>query len=174
MLYNSIITTSSNGNIFSLLDLCEGTGGFCSQRPVTRSFGVFFDLRLDIRLSKQPRRRWFERPSRSLRRHWNVLREIIMVKITKSPWQGDTFCNTNPLKGKSAGHRWIFLLKYHYGAELSCFTDVSLNKLLNKQSNHLWLETQLRSCDTNGMLLLGIMKIHLRTSQFACINSPTE
>ena len=41
--------TSSNGNIFALLALCEGnppvTGGFPSQRPVTRSFGVFFDLR---------------------------------------------------------------------------------------------------------------------------------
>ena len=32
------------------------TGGFPSQRPLTRSFDVFFDLRLDKRLSKQPRR----------------------------------------------------------------------------------------------------------------------
>ena len=31
-----------------------------SQRLVTRNFGVFFDLRLNTRLSKQPRRRWFE------------------------------------------------------------------------------------------------------------------
>ena len=37
------------------LVLCEGdppiTGGFPSQRPVTRSFDVFFDLRLNKRLS---------------------------------------------------------------------------------------------------------------------------
>ena len=39
------------------------TDGFPSQRPVTRSFDVFFDLRLNKRLSKQSRRRWFETPS---------------------------------------------------------------------------------------------------------------
>ena len=40
--------------------------GFPSQRPVTRSFDVFLDLRLNKWLSKQPRRRGFETPSRSL------------------------------------------------------------------------------------------------------------
>ena len=57
------------------LALCEGnppaTGGFPSQRPVTRSFDIFFDLCLNKRLSKQSRRRWFETPSRSLWRHCN-------------------------------------------------------------------------------------------------------
>ena len=62
--------------IFStLLALCEGnppvTNGFPSQRPVTRSFVAFFDLRLNKRLSKQPTRRWFETPSCSLWRHCN-------------------------------------------------------------------------------------------------------
>ena len=41
------------------------------QRPVTRNFDVFFDPRLNRRLSKQSRRRWFETPSRSLLRHCN-------------------------------------------------------------------------------------------------------
>ena len=45
------------------------TDGFPSQRPVTRSIDVFFDLRLKKRLSKQSRRRWFETPSRSLWRY---------------------------------------------------------------------------------------------------------
>ena len=45
------------------------TGTFPSQRPVMRSFDVFFDLRLNKRLSKQSRRRWFETPWRSLWRH---------------------------------------------------------------------------------------------------------
>ena len=35
-------------------------GEFLSQRPVTRSFDVFFDCRLNKLLSKQSRRRWFE------------------------------------------------------------------------------------------------------------------
>ena len=42
------------------------TGEFPSQRPVTRGFDVFFDLRLNKRWSKHPRRRWFETQSRSL------------------------------------------------------------------------------------------------------------
>ena len=41
------------------LALCKGnppvTGGFTSQKPVTRSFDVFFDLYLNERLSKQSR-----------------------------------------------------------------------------------------------------------------------
>ena len=44
-----------------------------SQTPVTRSFDVFFDLRLNKQLSKQSRRRWFETPLRSLWRYCNDL-----------------------------------------------------------------------------------------------------
>ena len=35
-------------------------GEFPAQRPVTRSFDVFLDLRLNKRLSKQPAGWWFE------------------------------------------------------------------------------------------------------------------
>ena len=60
----------------ALLAICAGnspvTGEFPTQRPVTRSFDVFFDLRLNIRLSKQWRDWWFERPSCPLWRHSNV------------------------------------------------------------------------------------------------------
>ena len=54
-----------------LLALCAGNslvaGEFPTQRPVTRSFDVFFDLRLNKWLSKQSWGWWFETPSRSLR-----------------------------------------------------------------------------------------------------------
>ena len=49
------------------------TGEFPSQRPVTRSFDVFFDLHLNKRLSKQSRCRWFETPSRLLFRQCNAI-----------------------------------------------------------------------------------------------------
>ena len=59
----------------ALLALCAGnspvTGEFPTQRPVTRSFDVFFDLRLNKLLSKRSKRRRFETPSRSLWRHCN-------------------------------------------------------------------------------------------------------
>ena len=70
-----IMMTSSNGNIFHVTGpLCgefTGPGEFPTQRPVTRSFDVFFDLRLNKRLSKQSWGWWFEPPSWSLWRHRN-------------------------------------------------------------------------------------------------------
>ena len=54
----------------SLLDICAGKsqvpGEIPTQRPVTRGFHVFFDLRLNKRLSKQLWGWWFETPSRPL------------------------------------------------------------------------------------------------------------
>ena len=59
----------------ALLAFCAGnspvTGEFPSQRPVTRSFDVFFDLRLNKPLGKQSWGWGFETPSRSLRRYYN-------------------------------------------------------------------------------------------------------
>ena len=52
--------------------LCAVPGEFPTQRPVTRSFDVFFDLRLNKRLSKQSWGWWFETPLRPLWRHGNV------------------------------------------------------------------------------------------------------
>ena len=48
------------------------TGEFPTQRPVTRSFDVFFDLHLNKQLSKQSCGWWFETPSCPLWRQCNV------------------------------------------------------------------------------------------------------
>ena len=59
----------------ALLAICAGNspvpGKFLTQRPVKRSFDVFFDLRLIKRLSKQWWGWWFETLPRPLRRHSN-------------------------------------------------------------------------------------------------------
>ena len=61
------VMTSTNGNIFPVTGhLC---GEFTAQRPVTRTFHVFFDLRLNKPLSKQSWGWWFETLSRPLWRH---------------------------------------------------------------------------------------------------------
>ena len=49
------------------------TGEFPLQRPVTRSFDVFFNLRLNKQLSKRSRRRWFETQSCSFWPHCDVV-----------------------------------------------------------------------------------------------------
>ena len=59
----------------ALLAFCvensPATGEFPAQRPMTRSFDVFFYLRLNKRLIKQSWGWWFETPSRALYRHFN-------------------------------------------------------------------------------------------------------
>ena len=62
------MNTSSNGNIFRVT---TGHRWIPAQRPVTRSFDVFVDLRLIKRLSKQLWSWWFGTPSRPLWRHCN-------------------------------------------------------------------------------------------------------
>ena len=61
----------------ALLAICAGnspvTDYFPAQWPVTRSFDVFFDLRLIEWFSKQSCGWWFETPSRPLRRRSNGL-----------------------------------------------------------------------------------------------------
>ena len=58
------------------------TGKFPAQRPVTRSFGVFFYLRLHKRLSKHSQGLWSETPSSPLWRHCNALTQsCLLTKI---------------------------------------------------------------------------------------------
>ena len=68
--------TSSNGTIFRVTGpLCgefTGPGEFPAQKPVMRSIDVFFDLRLNKRLNKQPWGWWFQTPPRSL---WRQCKE---------------------------------------------------------------------------------------------------
>ena len=59
----------------ALLAICAGnspvSGEFSTQRPVTRSFDVYFDLRLNKRLCKQSWGCWFEMLLCPLWRHSN-------------------------------------------------------------------------------------------------------
>ena len=99
----------------ALLAICAGnspvTGEFSAQRPVTRSFDVFFDLRRNKRLSKQWWGWWFETPPPPLWRHcnakwlpnlrrkaWVFSHESIIGGIRKHIPEGDVSVNSrNPL-----------------------------------------------------------------------------
>ena len=98
--------TSSNGNIFRVTGpLCgefTGPGELLAQRPETRSFGVFFDLRPNKRSSKQPWGWWFETPSWSLWRQCNVL-WIIM----------DCHCFNSWSVHRSVCESWSVLILIH-------------------------------------------------------------
>ena len=65
-------------------------GEFPAQRPLTRSFGVFFDLRLNKGLSKQSGGWWFVTPSRPLWGHRNgntKLTTSLVCRCSASIWQ---------------------------------------------------------------------------------------
>ena len=77
----------------ALLAICAGNspvpGEFPTQKPVTRSFDVYFDLRPNKRLSKQSWGWWFETLSCSLWRHRNGMRIL--------PWKHVNVCTTQSL-----------------------------------------------------------------------------
>ena len=82
--------TSSNGNIFPrywpfVRGIHRGPGEFPTQRPVTRSFDVFFDLRLNKRLGKQSWGWWFETLSCPLWRHCNSQNRLLDVATKVTP-----------------------------------------------------------------------------------------
>ena len=70
--------------ISALLAFCAENspvpGEFPTQRPVTRSFEVSFDLRPNKRLSKQSWGWWSETPSSSLWRHRNEILQFMRWK----------------------------------------------------------------------------------------------
>ena len=67
-------------------------GEIPTQRPVTRSFDVFFDQRPYKRLSRQWWDKWFETPSRPLWRHGNggfrqkPSPESLLTKFSDTIW----------------------------------------------------------------------------------------
>ena len=79
----------------ALLATCVGnspvTGEFPAHRPVTRSFDVFFDLRLNKRLNKQSWGWWFETSSHPLWRNYNGRFDTIMIHRSLYPgtWFSD-------------------------------------------------------------------------------------
>ena len=97
-------------------------GEFPTQRPVTRSFEVYFDLRPNKWLSKQSRGWWFETLSCSLWRHRNanplhlpMLAYCYMNQRNKLRSNFDQ--NTKPFiqdKAMSSAKWWPFCLDLKY------------------------------------------------------------
>ena len=71
----------------AFLAICAGnspvSGEFPTQRPVTRSFNVFFDLRLNELFSEQSWGWWFETLPCPLWRHYNGLCLIVNATVIK-------------------------------------------------------------------------------------------
>ena len=122
--------TSSNGNIFRVTGpLCgefTGPGEFPTQRPVTRSFDVFFDLRLNNRLSKHSWGWWFETLSWSLWRHHNDNEVLLFHDVRFQPhswnwcWRIRQWCANT-----------VYPKKYAHGFVVLCFVVVTQAFIMN-------------------------------------------
>ena len=86
------------------------TGEFTSQRPVTRSFDVFFDLRMIKRLSNQSWGCWFETPSLSLWRHCNDV-TFILTRFSNIKSNRNILYLTRNTRNLSI--RFACIAKYH-------------------------------------------------------------
>ena len=117
------------------LVLCAGIHRWTvAQRPETRTFDVFFDLRLNKRLSKQSEGWWFETPSRSLWRHRN---DYEAEWLTGASVSEPTVCSDNCLSHArckaiiwtNAGLLFIGLLGTNFSEILIAAQKTSLKKM---------------------------------------------
>ena len=166
--------TSSNGNISALLALCVGnspfTGEFPSQRSVTRSFDVFFDLLLKKRLSKQSRRRWLKKPLCPLWRHCNECKHVSMS------WRLHILSlRHSPRENNKAHCHTIRTLKYplkHVGT-IWCYKMLpNLDQVMAWCRRYRWLITSgtLAVTFTRGYIDAQVINHHKRM-EFTSYNS---
>ena len=130
----------------TLLAICAGNspvpGEFPTQRPVTWSFDVFFDVRLNKRLNKQSWGWWFEVPSRHYNEHslpWELRKALVKGFIWYSTWvcllshhQGTIYHNTSKQNATGLGtvcnryimtsvHRLYIYIHIYISLEIGCY-----------------------------------------------------
>ena len=111
-------------------------GEFPAQRPMTRSFDIFFDLLPNKRLSnKQWWSWWFETPSSPLWRHCNV------PVSTLTYFHGILLHVCISITATSNNHQDI-LLHLHLDCLFSCLRALASNETLKLHiTGHLWRES---------------------------------
>ena len=106
--------TSSNGTFSALLAICAWNSRvpseFSAQRPMTRSFGVFFNLRLNKRLSKQSWCWRFKTPLRPLWRHCNE-RHVSQTWIILIPASMNIYIHYK------CGKKWLIIHRWSLGID---------------------------------------------------------
>ena len=150
----------------ALLAICAGnspvTGEFPTLRPVTRSFDVFFDLRLNKWLSKQWWGWWSETPSCPLWRHSNdkfLDAFIFMLNSFKTIFTGVGQCTFRCLISHITQQEMVLnSLINHHMIMITCISyeiifTISLSKLINiapLQTCVTRVTDSIRHCNTDS------------------------
>ena len=148
------------------LAICAGnspvTGEFPAQRPVTRSFEVFFDLRLKKRLSKQSWGWWFETLSRPLWRHCNVWSMIaLLLFITAERFVHNLLLVDQPMVECVSG-----LLQRNFGFKKKLQIRMTMTSayvvwVAELERIHAWMHTTLAQQIANTCAWCGCVTVHL-------------
>ena len=138
--------TSSNGNIFRVTGpLCgefTGPGEFPAQRSVTRSFDVFFDLRLNKRLRKQSWGWW-------LWRHCNVfVFRYVWIPFIHSSRGGEIFRNIKSAVVYDSPTTISTVIHIRHWTTVAVLCGVGVLKLMgtHEASARLWFRLWLAVC----------------------------
>ena len=114
----------------ALLAICAGNssvpGEFPAKRPVTRSFDVFFDLRLHGRLSKHSSGWWFETPSCPLWRHSDAVTSL---------WSIDHAIDTLRVDDIILTQRGFIINQLHYYYVITSWAEITSAYLKNQRAN---------------------------------------
>ena len=133
----------------ALLALCAGnspvTGEFPTQRPVTQRFDVFFDPRLNKRLSKQSWGWWFETSSCPLWRHLNEHGEILNY-VSHSTVMWSIIIQNAPKAHKPLSHIHVRFMSvsspsqiFHRIQQYCCYAQCIIEKKLGQWKIRYWL-----------------------------------
>ena len=126
----------------ALLAICAGNspvpGEFPTQRPVTRSFDVYFDLRPNKRLSKQSWGWWFETQSRPLWRHRN---DIVRLYVqTPQRWNCSIWCVQTIYLNPHCRSRWLMQDNTkHPTPKFCCIIINSFTAIISDNTDNHWL-----------------------------------
>ena len=130
----------------ALLAICAGNSPIPAQRPVTRSFDVFFDLRLNKRLSKQWWGWWSETLSRPLWRNVHTCAmHIVSIAIGRHgiwsslvPAMACRLFGTKPLSETMLIHCQLYTIKGILWWNSNQKTIILFRKCLKKPSAKCW------------------------------------
>ena len=160
----------------ALLTICAGnspvTGEFPAQRPVARSFDVFFDLRLNKRLNKQSWGWWFETLSCPLWRHCNgrlgklpttkIVGEEFPQFIHATLWI-QTLSITTPQNDSSIA--WGMLHNWKVGRQTTYRRQCEWVQIIHAEINCLKAKHTLRGLNIPGRInievSIDLKKVHV-------------
>ena len=142
----------------ALLAFCAGnspiTGEFPSQRPVTRSFDVFFDLRQCKQLSKQSRG-WCLRRNRT---HYGVIvMHLNLSSVTNISWEHRDFISIIDVQSIVGVNDRV-----HYGMRV-------VFVCLHTTHYHISIimQTYLKAFTSEMLVMYIVSRVCLRLSQFS-------